>query len=421
MTEAHFDNQVKDTALDVFVARQPIFQPNLQVYGYELLYRGNLENSFDGTPADVATARVIANAFLTIGAEKLLNGKPAFINFDSSLLTLEYASLVPFQTAVVEILESVVPTPEILESCRFLKSKGYTLALDDSEHEAQVEPWLGLVDIVKVDFLKTDARTRRNILTRCQSRNVRTLAEKLETQQDFEHAAALGYDFYQGFFFARPMIVRGKSIPDAKLFLLEMLREVSHEEMDFDRIETLMQRNVSLVYKLLRYVNSAVFGWRGKITSVRHAMGLLGEKELRRWICLLLVGSLGQDTVPELVVHALVRARFAELIAPMIHLESRRASAFLLGLLSNLDAILGCPMEEAISELHLEDDLSDALLGRGSRQDLLGRLYQLMLAYEQTDSARIFAIAQDFRIATADLTKAYVSAVEWADAVAKAG
>jgi c-di-GMP-related signal transduction protein len=419
MTQAQLDNPLRNSAFDVFVARQPIFQRDLQVYGYELLYRGNMENSFDGTPDDIATARVIANAFLAIGAEKMLNGKPAFLNFNSSLLTLEYAALVPMQSAIVEILERVEPTEEVLNCCRELKSKGYRLALDDSIDVASIEPWLDLVDIVKVDFLKSDERTRDKILARCKKRNIHVLAEKLETKQDFEQAAALGYEYYQGYFFARPTIVRGRAIPDAKLMLLQLLREVSQPEVDFDRVEKHMQRNVSLVYKLLRYVNSAAFGWRSKINSVRHAMGLLGESELRKWLCLLLVGALGQDTVPEVVVHSLVRARFAELVAPMIDLESRKASAFLLGLLSNLDSLLNCTMTEAISELNLDDELANALLGRSSDHDIFSELRDLMEAYEATDSARISGIAHEFHLSATDLTKAYVQAVEWADSVAK--
>jgi len=419
MTEAQLDNHLKTGTFDVFVARQPIFQRDLQVYGYELLYRANMENSFDGTPDDIATARVIANAFLSIGAEKLLNGKPAFLNFNSSLLTLEYAALASLQSAVVEILENVEPLPEVLTACRKLKAKGYTLALDDSVDEERIGPWIDLVDIVKVDFLKTDARKRDKILALCKRHDIRVLAEKLETQQDFEHAAALGYDYYQGYFFARPTILRGRAIPDAKLMLLQLLREISRPEVDFDQVEKLLQRNVSLVYKLLRYVNSAVFSWRSKITSVRHAMGLLGETELRKWLSLLLVSQLGSNAIPEVVVNSLVRARFAELVSPMIDLESRKSSAFLLGLLSNLDTLLNCPMTEALAELNLDDELSNALLGQRSDHDTFSELRELMDAYEATDSAKILGISEDFRLPATDLTKAYVQAVEWADSVAR--
>jgi c-di-GMP-related signal transduction protein len=184
-----------DTVLDVFVARQPIFSRNLQVYGYELLYRGTTGNSFDGTSADVATARVIANSFLTIGGEKLLDGKIPFINFDSSLL-LKYAALLPFPTAVVEILENVEPTEDVLAACQDLKSKGHQLALDDIESESRIEPWVGLVDIVKVDFLQAGTRARIDIAAKCKKYKIHALAEKLETRAEFEEAVALGYEYF---------------------------------------------------------------------------------------------------------------------------------------------------------------------------------------------------------------------------------
>jgi c-di-GMP-related signal transduction protein len=365
-----------DTGLDVFVARQPIFSRNMQVYGYELLYRGSANDSFDGTAADLATARVIAHTFLTIGAEKLLNGKIPFINFDSSLL-LEHAAVLPFPYAVFEILENVKPTEDVLAACRELKKKGYKLALDDVVTEARVEPWLDVVDIVKVDFLSADPEARKVLATRCKERKILALAEKVETRADHENAVALGYDYFQGFFFGRPTVVQGRTLSETKLVLVQLLREVSADEVNFDRVEPLMQRNVSLVYKLLRFMNSPLFAWRSQIKSVRHAMALLGEDELRKWLCLLVVAGLGADTIPQLLVDSLVRARFAELVSHKTRLNRKKSSAFLLGLLSHLDAILHRPMEEIITELDLEDDLASALLGRATDQTQLGLLYEL--------------------------------------------
>jgi c-di-GMP-related signal transduction protein len=409
---------LSDSDLDVFVARQPIFSRNLQVYGYELLYRGGPSNSFDGTAADVATARVIANSFLTIGVEKLLNGKIPFINFDSSLL-LEHAAVLPFPHAVFEILENVEPTPDVIEACRELKRQGYKVALDDVVTEARIEPWLDVVDIIKVDFLSADPETLKRLVTRCKERKIQALAEKVERQEAFDNAATLGYDYFQGFFFGRPTVVQGRTMSEAKLLLIQLLREVSADEVDFDRIEPIMQRNVSLVYKLLRFVNSPLFAWRSKIKSVRHAMALLGEEELRKWICLLLVAGLGADAIPQLLVDSLVRAHFAELLSTKTRLNRKKESAFLLGLLSHLDALLHRPMEEIITELDLEEDLASALLGRTKEHNQLGLLYELIQAYERVDWIRAAAIGQEIRVGTSDLFSAYVKAVEWADVAVK--
>jgi EAL and modified HD-GYP domain-containing signal transduction protein len=407
-----------DTGLDVFVARQPIFTRNLQVYGYELLYRGAPAESFDGTAADLATARVIAHSFLTIGAEKMLNGKLPFINFDSSLL-LEHASVLPFPYAVFEILENVKPTEDVLASCRELKKKGYKLALDDVVDEAHIEPWLDIVDIVKVDFLSADIQVLKALPTTCKQRKIQVLAEKLETQADHENAVALGYDYFQGFFFGRPTVVQGRTLSETKLVLIQLLRELSADEIDFDRIEALMQRNVPLVYKLLRFVNSPLFGWRSKVKSVRHAMALLGEEELRKWLCLLVVAGLGADTIPQLLVDSLVRARFAELVSAKTKLNRKKSSAFLLGLLSHLDAILHRPMKEIVPELDLEQDLASALLGPTSDENQLAVLYELIQAYERVDWIRTAAIGEGLKVDMSDVSSAYVKAVEWADVAVK--
>jgi c-di-GMP-related signal transduction protein len=192
-----------DTVLDVFVARQSIFSRNLQVHGYELLYRGTPGNSFDGTTSDVAKARVIANTFLTIGGEKLLDGKIPFINFDSSLL-LKYAALLPFPCAVVEILENVQSTEDVLAACQDLKNKGHQLALDDVESVSSIEPWADIVDVVKVDFLQADIQARKDIVAICKNHKIHSLAEKLETKAEFEEAVVLGYEYFQGYFLHGP-------------------------------------------------------------------------------------------------------------------------------------------------------------------------------------------------------------------------
>ena len=415
-TVAPSDSVTEPAGIDVFVARQPIFRRDRQVYGYELLYRAGTTNSFDGTPADVATARVIANAFLTIGAERLLNGKPAFINFDATLLTLAYATLLPESSAIIEILERTDPTPEVLSACQGLRAKGYTLALDDSVSIDSLTPWLDVVDVVKIDFRATDESAREQLLAVCKARKIQTVAEKLETQAEFDNAAAQGYDYYQGYFFAKPTIVTGRKIPDTKLALLQLLKEVCQAEVDFERVEKILQCDAALVYKLLRYINSPLFAWKAKIKSLRHAMALLGQEELLKWIGLLLVAALADDAVPELLVKSLIRARFAELLAPKM--QSQKSSAFLLGLLSHLDALLRCPMEEALSGLKLEDTLANALLGRS--QDALSYLYTIVQAYENGDQVRMCAIAQDFHLDPARLRDAYFTAVTWADQASKA-
>lgn len=404
---------------DVFVARQPIFRRDSQVHGYELLYRSSPENHFDGTAPDAATSRVITNAFLSIGAGKLLNNKPAFINFGENMLTLQLANLLPFRSIVIEILESVRPTADAVSACRELRKRGYTLALDDVGDQSDIEPWLDVIDVIKVDFLKTSEAKRKQLVQRYRRGKIKLLAEKLESRAEFQTAVSLGYDYFQGYFFARPEIVIGRAIPQSKVHLLRLLREVSSDDTDLDRLEKLIVQEVGLTYKLLRYLNSAAFGWRTPIKSVRHALTLLGIDELRRWICLMLLTSMAGPKPTQVVINSLVRARFAELLSPRMGLGRRKSSAFLLGLLSQLDVILNCPLEQALSELPLEQDVHRTLLeqpanGNGG----MAHLYVLMKSYEAADWVRCAAIAQEHDVAVGALTSTYVEAVNWADAIA---
>ena len=418
MNASQLSEATSERAVDVFIARQPIFDRKMQVYGFELLYRGSSDNAFDNTPAEVASARVIANTFLTMGSEKLLCGKVPFINFDTKLLR-EYAPVLPFPHAVVEILETVEPTDEILAACRDLKKRGYQVALDDCAGPTRVEPWIGTLDIVKVDFLVTTTETREDITRICKQNNIRPLAEKLESREEFTRAWKMGYEYFQGFFFAEPTVIRGRAISDAQLLLLQLLKEVSAEDVDFDKVEQIVRRNVSFVHKLLRFMNSPLFGWQAQIKSVKHALTLLGEEELRKWIALLLVADLGAQANPQLVIDSLVRARFAELLSPKAHLGAKKSSAFLLGLLSHLDALLQRPMAEVVAELKLDAELAAALVGRRDWKNDLGMLYEMICAYEKPDWVRTAAMAQDFNVSVLDLSTAYVKAVEWADKTAK--
>ena len=407
-----------DPAIDVFVARQPIFRRDLQVHGYELLYRSSPKNAFDGTSAEIATARVMVNAFLAIGGDKLLNHKPAFLNLDGAMLTLPYASLLPFRSVVIEILEHVIPTPEVLEACRGLKRRGYTLALDDCSDVSAIGPWQGVVDLIKVDFQQCAAHVREELIQTCRRKGLKALAEKVETPEEYRLAASLGYDYYQGYFFARPEMVTGRAISESKMRLLRMLREVSRDDVDLDQLERLVLEEVALTYKLLRYLNSAAFGFRSQIKSVRHALALLGEQELRKWICLLLLATLGQGKPSQIIIDSLLRARFGELLAPHLGLGGRKSTVFLLGLLSHLDAILGCDMGQALDGLALEADVRNTLLEHNQQENALTYLYLLIKAYNAGDWIRSVAVAEKYRLPLSQLSYTYTTAVHWADAVA---
>jgi c-di-GMP-related signal transduction protein len=404
----------EDTS-DIYVARQPILDQRKNLFAYELLYRSSRENVFDGTDSTTATSRVISNAFLTIGLERLVGERRAFINFDRNMLTRGLVELLPRANLVVELLEQITPDEEVLASCRSLKSKGYLLALDDFVCAEGLESLLELADIVKVDFRLTSERERRLLTNKLLDWDVQLLAEKVETQDEFDTASDLGYTLFQGYFFSRPVIVEGRQIPGFKLNYLRILREVGNPTLDFARVEDVLKSEVSLLHKLLRYVNSAQFRWAREVESIRHALALLGETELRKWIALVTMSGLASDKPLQLVVDAVTRARFCEKMSAPVGLASRSSELFLLGLYSLLDALLDRPMAEIVDDVHLADDVRATLLEEPVKTRGLAETLCLARAYEKADWGLLESAAMKMNINVGTVADTYLEAVEWAD------
>ena len=269
--------------MDYYVARQPIFDLHQAVYAYELLYRsGEANNFYTGTDGDKASLQVITNSVLIIGLDTLTRGRKAFINFTKNLLEQEVATTLPKDFLVVEILENIEPDEKVLESCRKLKDLGYLLALDDFVYDPKYDPFLELADIVKVDFLVTQGDERRKIVERLGHRGIKFLAEKVETREDFAMAQKYGYIYFQGYFFEKPVIVSGKDIPALKHTYIQLLREVNQPTLDIDKVENIIKEEVSLSYKLLRFMNSVAFGFRNEIRSIKQALVLLVPKRIKQ-------------------------------------------------------------------------------------------------------------------------------------------
>lgn len=411
---------VEQTELSaVYVARQPILNRDQGLFGYELLYRSSLKNAFDGIDPTQATSQLISNSYLTIGVDRLVANNRAFINFDREMLVKGYAAMLPERSVVVEILESVQPDPEVIQACRDLKSRGYQLALDDFVCEAGYEPLVELADIIKVDFRMTSEPTQAEFSSLYGGRGIKMLAEKVETQEEFLRALEMGYDYFQGYFFSKPTIIIGRQVPGFKLNYLRIIKEINNPQLNFDRIEEIIKYEASLVHKLLRYINSASFGLRRQINSIRHALSLLGERELRKWVALAALTGLAGDKPQQLVVNAVIRGRFCELISVDLGLLQRQSELFLTGMFSLLDAILDMPMEEVVAEVQLTDDVRDTLLGRTPATRGLKESLELARAYEVADWAAIERIAESLNLRPGTVAETYVDSVEWADGVFK--
>ena len=348
---------------EIYLARQPIFDAQRQVHAYELLYRATSENRYTAADGGLATSSVIAHTFVSLGLENVTGGKLAYINFPRQLILEDVAAVLPRDRVAIEILEDVTPDAEIMTAVRRLKDAGYTIALDDfvlltPEHE----PLLALADVVKVDWRSSAPEQREQIARHASAKGPQLLAEKVETEAEFQQAVALGYRYFQGFFFARPEMLSAREVPGFKLNYLRLLKAMHRPDLDYDEIERIIKSEGALLHWLLKCVNSAAFGFKTQVTSIRHAIVVLGERELRRWVSVFCVAGMGEDRPRELLVQAFVRASFCERLAGGGTQSAKRTEAFLLGMFSLLEAILARPLASLLAELPLSAETRSALL-----------------------------------------------------------
>jgi c-di-GMP-related signal transduction protein len=391
-----------------YVARQPIFDRNKKVFGYELLFRDGMENAFHGGDADVASHSTLDSSLL-MGLDVLCDGRRAFINCTRSTLTGGLITLLPSQSIVVEVLESVAADPEVLAACHHLHEAGYLIALDDYVCDDPRQPLAEIADIIKVDLKLTSPEQRTALMKRYSSGRCRMLAEKVADHADFIAARDTGFVFFQGYFLRRPEIMTAHDLPVNSFNYLRMLQAVSQPELVVPDLERLIKSEASICYRLLRYLNSAKFGFSSEIHSVRHALSILGEREVRRWVRLIATVGVGQDKTSDLVLCALVRARFGELLSSLVkHGES---DLFLLGLLSLLDVMLETPMSEILEKIPLDAETKAVLRAEPS---VLRPIYQLMLAHESGEWQEARALCDKMHLDPDAIATSYWQAQHWA-------
>jgi c-di-GMP-related signal transduction protein len=390
-----------------YVARQPIFDKDEKVFGYELLFRNGLENAFSGDVNEASRATL--DRSLLIGLDVLCDGRRAFVNCTKDTLIKGLVTLLPSISTVVEILEDVPADPDVMAACRKLKDAGYMIALDDYVAGDKREPLAEMADIIKVDWRLTTEQERDEMIRQHESWRSRMLAEKVETQADFAKARDQGFVYFQGYFFRRPEMLSTRDMPASRMHYLRMLQEVSRPEVDVDGLERLIKSEASICYRLLRYLNSSIFGLKSEIHSVRHALSLLGEREARRWVRLVAAVAAGEEKTSDLMLSALVRGRFGELMAPRVpHGDS---DLFLLGLLSLIDVMMEIPMAEVLEKIPLDKETKAVLLGQPSA---LRPVYQLMLAHESGEWDAAGELCASQHLQSEDVAALYWLAQEWA-------
>ncbi len=398
----------------IYVARQPIFDCNGQVYAYELLYRSGLDNYFAHHDGNEASSSVINDSMFGFGLESLTGGKIAFINLTRDVLLNEWITVIPKELVAVEVLETVEPDDAVIEACKKLKQYGYTLVLDDFVYAERFEPLLALADVVKIDFIVSSKDERAAMCEHFKNASFSLLAEKVETHEEYQEALDLGFIYFQGYFFCKPEVISRKDIPGFKLNYLRFIQELNRPDADYDAMEKIIKQDVALSYKLLRYINSVAFGWRKKIESIKQALVMLGERPLKKWASLAAFSSIADDKPPELLTTSLIRAAFCESIAADVAMKDKTMDLFFIGMLSVVDALVDRPMKEILDEISISDYVKEALIDGGTPA---ANVLQLVIAYEHGEWGKVTEMIDLLGLDEARVPELYYKAIEWADEV----
>jgi len=403
---------------NVYVARQPIFDANKKIYAYELLFRDGTANYMPDIEGDVATTSLLANTIFTIGMDTLTGGRKAFINFTENLLEKKVPLLLPQKTTVIEILEDVKPHPLLIDACKQMADDGYLIALDDFVYKPELEPLISLANIIKFDFRYTSKLAIDAYLNKISKRNVCLLAEKVETHEELDAAKKMGFELFQGYFFCKPEILRGREIQGNQLNLMMIMAQINSDTFSWDELEQLISRDIGLSYKLFKYLNSAFFARVSKVSSVRQALVYLGEKEFRRFVSLIAMSRLAKGKPNELIRAACIRGKFCELLGTEAQeMTSSPSEMFTLGMFSLIDAVIDQPMDKILSELPLSSKIKEALVNAKGR---LAGYIELSRSYEAGKWDRVSRLSQALKLDDKMLSTAYLQACQWSKITFKA-
>ena len=398
--------------MEVFLARQPILDRFNKLFAYELLFRDSERNTYQGEDGDKATIDVIKNTFTNIGIEKVTGNKKAFINFTENILKSDIFEVLPPKSVIIEILEDIEPTGEIVELCRKLKKQGYVIALDDFVYSEKYLELFEIVDIIKVDFKITKGSERKNVINQVNSSRIKFLAEKVETIEDFNEAVTYGYEYFQGYYLSKPLMISGKKIAENKAIYLQILKEINNENFSIESMENLIKRDVSLSFKLLKLINSSYYSFTSEIKSLKQALALLGEKEIKKWLYLIVFQTMGENKPEVIIIDSLTRARFAEIIAKNNGMDINPFNAYLTGILSMIDLLLDTPLNQVLEEILIPPEVKDGL--NGINNNGYRRLLDLIIEYEKGEWEHVSKISKELKLDEKGLPNAYYEAIFYA-------
>lgn len=408
--------------MDLYMARQPIFDRNKAVLGYELLFRDGLQSCFPSVDGSVATSCVLSQSFFAEDIEQIVQKRKAFINFPENLLLNRSPTLFPKDRLVVEILETVRLTDEVFQVLNELHGQGYCLALDDFVFADGYEKIFPIISIVKIDIRVTSVDLLQRFLPRFKPHPMKLLAEKVETEEELQRCMDLGFDYFQGYFFSKPQTIRSKSPGGSRTSILQLMAEISRAELIIDDLVNIIRREIGISYSLLRYINSAFYFRGSEISSIRQALLRLGEEEIRRFIPILAMSQAGMGKPDELIRMAVIRAKFCEIIASKLtgddaKLRREMPEWFLTGLFSVIDAIMDEPMDKVLIRISLSSNIRMALQQRkGPMADTVA----MIQAYETGDWNVVVELAIRLGLPSDIVPPIYWEAVAWADALSAA-
>lgn len=397
-----------------FLGRQPILNRSQEIIGYELLFRAAERNVAEFESYSFASASVITSALANFGMHEVLGGKLGFVNVHLGLLLSEMLEVLPIEQTVLELLEIINIDDEVVERCFELRKLGFKIALDDHEFDPNKPDIYSVTDIVKLDILQIPMEQLAETVKALRRWPIKLLAEKVETNEQFDLCYALGFEYFQGYFFERPVVLNRKRLDVSGMAMLKLLQQLTMDA-GISELEQTFKENPGLSYNLLRLVNSVAIGMREKIKNLRHAILILGTENLRRWTQLSLFAS--NDTRGSnspIMEMAAVRGRLMEILV-----LQRRAdhstndyseAAFMTGILSLLEILFETPMVEIIKSLNLTDDVSNALLERSGD---LGNLLQLAERIEMTDFDAVTPLLNACNISLDQLLTAQLEAFNW--------
>jgi c-di-GMP-related signal transduction protein len=396
------------------IGRQPILDRDQRITAYELLFRAPGEDRANITDPVAATATVILGTLSGFGVEQVLGKHQGFVNIDEGLLFDDTLELLPRESVVLELLESIRPTEAVVRRCEELRARGWKLGLDDHEYAREFEPLYPLMDVVKIDLTITSLETIGPALAALQRHPVRLLAEKVETRQEFQLCHDLGFDLFQGYYFARPATMTRRRIDEGGATLLKLLRLLM-EDADIREIEAAFRASPGLTYNLLMLVNSVGFGLRHRIGTVQQAIAMLGREQMHRWVQLALFGANGESSLDDpLLDTAAVRATFMEHLArqhpALLTLRDAPDEAFMVGILSLLDTLYQVPMEELVTSLRLSEHVAAALLRRDGP---LGELLSFVQKMEHLEVDEALEHAGALQITREQVLDAQMKAFTW--------